>query len=136
MRYTDDYLRAILTEAKVIAMLGASSDPARDAGGVMRFLQSRGYRVIPVTPKEAGTTMFGETVYRTLGDVPVKVDMVDCFRNAAHMVGHAREAVAIGAGSLWMQLGVVNDEAAKIAGDAGLKVVMDRCTAIEVRRLL
>jgi predicted CoA-binding protein len=120
MTYSDEYLRAILAETKVIAMLGASSDPARDAGGVMRFLQARGYRVIPVSPKEAGTTMFGETVHRTLADVPVKVDMVDCFRNAAHMVGHAREAVAIGARSLWMQLGVVNDEAAKIATDAGL----------------
>ena len=125
----------ILRETKVIALVGASSNPRRDSYGVMRFLQGQGYRVIPVNPGLAGDTLNGEKVYATLADIPEKIDMVDVFRNSDAAGPVADEAVSVGAKYIWMQLGVVNDQAAKRARAAGLKVVMNRCPKIEIPKL-
>ena len=131
----DSELRRLLTDTKIIALVGASPRPNRPSYGVMAFLQQRGYRVIPINPAMAGQMILGEAVYAALGDVPEHIDMVDVFRRAEDTPPVARDAVAIGAKSLWLQLGIANDEAAKIAIEGGLEVVMDRCTAIEIQRL-
>jgi predicted CoA-binding protein len=139
-RYDDDLLKTILTETKVIALVGASAKPERPSHGVMRYLQKRGYRVIPVNPGLEGQILNGEKVYRSLSDIPQSetgpVDMVDIFRNSAAAEAPALEAIAIGAKTVWMQLDVINAPAAAKARAAGLKVVMDRCPAIEIPRLL
>jgi predicted CoA-binding protein len=133
---TDAKLRDLLKSTHTIALVGASPKPDRASHGVMAFLQRSGYRVIPVNPVAAGTTILGETVVATLADIKEPVDMVDVFRRAEDTPEVAEEAVAIGAKSLWLQLGIANDDSARIATEGGLDVVMDRCTAIEVGRLL
>lgn len=138
--YDDDFLRGILQETKVIALVGASPKPERPSHGVMRTLQRKGYKVIPVNPGLEGQVLNGERVYKSLSDIPQadtgKIDMVDIFRNSAAAEAPALEAIAIGAKTVWMQLGVVNEPAAEKARAAGLKVVMNRCPAIEIPRLL
>ncbi len=137
---SDALLRKILSETKVIALVGASDKPHRDSNGVMRFLQSRGYRVIPVNPILAGRELNGELVYADLKSIPQdktgRIDMVDIFRNSADAAAPTLEAVEIGAKFVWMQLGVVNEDAARKARAAGLEVVMDHCPAIEYPRLM
>lgn len=125
----------ILRNTKLIALVGASANPARDSHEVMRFLQAKGYRVVPVNPGLAGKELNGEKVYASLRDIPEQVDMVDVFRNSEAAGPVADEAVEIGAKSVWMQLGVVHDEAAARARAAGLRVVMNRCPKIEMPKL-
>jgi predicted CoA-binding protein len=133
---SDADLRHLLENTKTIALVGASPKPNRPSYGVMAYLQRSGYRVIPVNPIAAGTTILGETVHGSLAEIKEPIDMVDVFRRAEDTPPVAEEAVAAGARSLWLQLGIANDDAAKIATEGGLDVVMDRCTAIEIGRLL
>jgi predicted CoA-binding protein len=139
-RPSDALLRKILTETKVIALVGASNKPHRPSNGVMRFLQGRGYRVIPVNPGLAGQTLNGESVYASLKDIPRdktgRIDMVDIFRNSDEAAAPALEAIEIGARFVWMQLGVVHEPAAAKVREAGLEIVMDHCPAIEYPRLM
>ena len=135
-RYPDALLREILTSVKTIALVGASAKPHRPSNGVMRFLQAHGYRVIPVNPGLAGQSLHGERVHASLAEIPEKIDMVDVFRNSAYAGAVADQAVAIGARIVWMQLGVRDEAAAARAERAGVTVIMDRCPAIEIPRLL
>ena len=138
--YTDDYLRGILSSVRTIAIVGASPRPQRPSHGVMRFLQRHGYRAIPVNPNAigpfaAGDEILGERVYARLADIGEPVDMVDIFRRSELAGAAVDEAIAIGAKVVWMQLDVRDDAAAARAEAAGLKIVMDRCPAIEIPRL-
>jgi uncharacterized protein len=133
--YSDDYLRGILTAARTIAVVGASPRPQRPSHGVMRFLQRHGYRAIPVNPFAAGGEILGARVYARLADIPEPVDMVDIFRRSEAAGAVVDEAIAMGAKFVWMQLDVRDAAAAARAEANGIKVVMDRCPAIEVPRL-
>lgn len=124
---TDDQLRQLLSSASTIAMVGASSNVERESHGIMRKLQSIGYKVIPVNPRE--TEILGERSYPSLKDVPVPIDIVDVFRRSEDTPAIADEAVAVGAKALWLQTGIANDEAATRAEAAGLTVVMNACLA-------
>lgn len=131
----DEQLGDLLRASRRIAVVGASSNPARPSFGVFRYLIHEGYECVPVNPGER--SVLGINAFRTLreaADQTGPFDLVDVFRRSELCVPHAREAVEIGARAIWLQLGVINWEAARIAHDAGLKVVMDRCTAIEHRR--
>jgi len=133
--YSDRHILDLLRRVKTIAMVGASANWNRPSFFAMKYLQQKGYRVIPVNPGMAGQTLLGETVYRSLEDIPEPVDMVDIFRNSEAAGPITDSAIAIGAKVVWMQLGVVNEAAARRAMDAGLEVVMDRCPKIEFARL-
>ena len=133
--YGDSYLSDILASVKTIALVGASTNWNRPSYFVMKYLQSKGFRVIPVNPGVAGEQLLGETVYARLEDIPEPVDMVDVFRNAEAAGPVTDSAIAIHARIVWMQIGVRNDEAAARAEQAGLKVVMNRCPKIEYMRL-
>jgi predicted CoA-binding protein len=132
--YPADYLAGILSDVKTIAMVGASPDPTKFSYGVLRVLHEQGYNMIPVNPTEAGNDIRGLEVYPSLASIDQPVDMVQVFRNSEALPGIAREAVSIGAKVLWAQLGVYNEEAAKIAEGAGMRVVMNRCPKIELFR--
>jgi predicted CoA-binding protein len=134
-RYEDSYLRKILRECKTIAMVGASANWNRPSYFAMKYLLDRGYRVIPVNPAAAGQEIMGQKVYAALAELPTKADMVDIFRNSEAAGPITDDAIAHGAKVVWMQLGVRNDDAAKRAEAAGLRVVMNRCPKIEHSRL-
>jgi predicted CoA-binding protein len=127
-------LRRILVRSRTIAVVGLSANWYRPSYFAAKYMQEHGYRVIPVNPNYA--EVLGEKCWPDVASIPGPVDVVDCFRKAAEMPALAREAVAKGAKALWMQLGVRSDEAARIAGDAGLDVVQDRCVKIEHARLM
>lgn len=131
----DKDIADILQQVKTIALVGASDNTARPSYHVMNYLLDQGYQVIPVSPKLAGKTLLGQQVYAELTDIPYPIDMVDVFRNADAAYAVAQDAIAIGAKVLWLQIGVINELAATLAADAGLKVVMDRCPKIEIPRL-
>lgn len=130
----DAGIRRILENHRVIAMVGLSPKEDRPSNVVARYLMALGYTVIPVNPGQRD--ILGQPCYPSLTDIPVKVDMVDVFRNSADVPPVAAAAIAIGAKSLWLQLGVINQEAAEAAAAAGLDVVIDRCPKIEHARLL
>jgi uncharacterized protein len=130
----DTGLRRILENHKVIAMVGLSPKEDRPSNIVARYLMAHGYTVIPVNPGQ--DEILGQRCYASLRDIPVKVDMVDVFRKSADVPPFADDAIAIGAKSLWLQLGIVNAEVVEKASAAGLDVVMDRCPKIEYARLL
>ena len=125
----------LLNEIRTIALVGISDRPDRPSYGVMKTLQGHGYRVLPVNPQIAGEHVHGEFVWASLSDIGVPIDMVDIFRRSEAAGEAVDDAIAAGVRAVWMQLGVVNEAAAARAEAAGLKVVMDRCPAIEIRRL-
>ena len=138
LEYADADITDILERTQTIAMVGASGNWVRPSHFAMKYLQSKGYRVIPVNPREAGAMLLGEPVYADLASIPDQFQMVDIFRNSEAAGGIADEAAAIkdkGIDVIWMQLGVRNDEAAMRAEAAGLTVIMDRCPKIEYGRL-
>src|SRR5687767_14265440 len=125
----------LLRNARTIAMVGASDRPDRPSYGVMQFLQSHGYRVLPVNPQIAGQHVHGEFVWRELAEIGGPIDIVDIFRRPQAAGEAVDQAIFAGAKAVWLQLGIVNEEAAQRAEEAGLKVVMDRCIKIEIMRL-
>ena len=129
----DATIREILAAPKTIAVVGCSADPTRDSHRIARLLQLRGHRVIPINPAER--EILGETCHPSLREVPARVDMVDVFRRSEFVAGIVADAIAIAAPILWLQLGVVDEQAALAARRAGLTVVMDRCPKIEYARL-
>jgi len=133
--YTDAKLRRILSSVRTIAMVGASSNWNRPSYFVMKYLQNKGYRVIPVNPGTAGKEQLGEKIYASLRDIPEPVDMVDVFRASDAVGPIVDDAIAIGAKVVWMQLGIRNDAAAEVAEEAGIEVIMNRCPKIEFGRL-
>ncbi|CAM3332103.1 CoA-binding protein [Thalassospira profundimaris] len=132
---TDPEIKTLLETTKTIALVGASPKPERPSNRVMKFLLDQGYRVIPVNPGQEGGTIHGQTVVAQLSDIADPVDMVDIFRNSEDAAGVVDDAIAIGAKSVWMQLGVINPEACAKAKANGMTAVMDRCPAIELPRL-
>ena len=130
----DDQITELLTNARTIAMVGASDRPDRPSYGVMNFLQGHGYRVLPVNPQITGEHVHGEFVWRELAQIGEPIDIVDIFRRPEAAGEAVDQAIFAGAKAVWMQLGVVNEQAAKRAKEAGLKVVMDRCIKIEIMR--
>ncbi len=135
--YPDSYIRGILNSAKTIAVVGISPKDNRPSYFAFKYLLGRGYRMIPVNPGQAGQKILGQQVYAKLADIPEPVDMVDIFRASEHVLPVVREALALDPKPqvIWMQLSIRNDEAAALAEQAGLKVVMNRCPKIEYGRL-
>ena len=131
----DADIKALLEGARTIALVGASDRPDRPSYRVMAMLQDHGYRVIPVNPQITGEHLHGEFVFRDLGQIGDPIDIVDIFRRPLAAGEVVDEAIAVGAKAVWMQLGVINEDAAARAEAAGLTVVMDRCPAIEIPRL-
>lgn len=137
MQYSDNKLKEILTRTKMVAVVGVSMNPVRPSYYVARYLSLKGYTVIPVNPGHAGKVLFGQEVRATLADCPKEVDMVDIFRRPEHVPPIVEEALEAfpTLGTIWMQIGVVNEPAAALAEARGVDVVMDRCPKIEYQRL-
>jgi predicted CoA-binding protein len=135
--YDQDYLKTILSDSHTIALVGASPKPDRPSYGVMQFLLSQGYEVIPVNPGQANKEILGQKVYAKLADIPVAIDMVDVFRAPEYLMEVVNEALSLETVPkvIWGQLGVRDDAAAAKAEQIGIKIVMDRCPAIEIPRL-
>lgn len=138
-QYSDEYIRSILRSTNIIAMVGASGNNMRPSYFAMKYLLDKGFLLRPVNPTLAGQEILGQKVYASLHDVPAPVDMVDIFRASDAALGIVREALAekerLGVKTVWMQLGVISEEAAELAAKAGLNVVMDRCPKIEYGRM-
>ena len=132
--YSDMYLQDILESVQTIAMVGASPDKTKFSYGVLRVLHETGYDMIPINPRPGLADIRGMKVYPNLSSIDRPVDMVEVFRKSEDLYGIAEQAIAIGAKVLWGQIGVINHDAARLAEDAGLKVVMDRCPKIELFR--
>jgi len=132
---TDEDIAHLLETTRTIALVGASDRPSRPSNGVMRTLQMHGYRVFPVNPQITGEHVHGEFVWRELAQIGEPIDLVDIFRRPEAAGEAVDQAIAVGAKAVWMQLGVINEAAAARAEAAGLKVVMNRCPAIEIPRL-
>jgi hypothetical protein len=132
---SDEDIAELLRNARTIAVVGASDRPDRPSYGVMKFLQEWGYRVLPVNPQITGEHVLGEFVWRELAQIGIPIDIVDIFRRPEAAAEAVEQAIFVGAKAVWMQLGVINEEAAARAEEAGLKVVMDRCPHIEIPRL-
>ena len=135
VNYSKSYIKEILDEVKTIAVVGASANQDRDSYKVMQALMQHGYEVFPINPNEVGNFILGQPCYADLSSVSRKIDMVDVFRAKDAVMGVTKEVIAIGASVLWTQLDIVNKEAAELAEQAGLKVVMDRCPKIELAKL-
>ena len=136
-QYPDTYIRGILNTVKTIAMVGVSPKENRPSYFAFKYLLERGYRMIPVNPGQAGKELLGQTFYARLSDIPEPIDMIDIFRASEHVMPVVEEAIALTPKPqvIWMQLTIRNDEAARRAEDAGMKVVMNRCPKIEYGRL-
>ena len=132
--YSDTYIQGILSSVKTIAMVGASPDKTKFSYGVLRVLHETGYDMIPINPRPGLEDIRGMRVYPDLASIDRPVDMVEVFRKSEDLYGIAEQAIAIGAKVLWGQIGVINHDAARLAEDAGLKVVMNRCPKIELFR--
>ena len=132
--YSDDYIKEILSSVKTIAMVGASPDRTKFSYGVLRVLSETGYDIIPINPRPGLEDIRGLKVYPSLAEVDRQIDMVDVFRKPEDLPDVAREAIEVGAKVLWGQIGVINHEAARLAEDTGMKVVMNRCPKIELFR--
>ena len=132
--YSDTYIQGILSSVKTIAMVGASPDKTKFSYGVLRVLHETGFDMIPINPRPGLEDIRGMKVYPDLASIDRPVDMVEVFRKSEDLYGIAEQAIAIGAKVLWGQIGVINHDAARLAEDAGLKVVMDRCPKIELFR--
>lgn len=130
----DDGIRRLLQTSKVIALVGASENPYRDSNRIMRFLMDEGYVVHPVNPRYE--TVLGRRCYPNLASVPDRIDIVDVFRNPDAVPGIVDEAIAVKAHALWLQSGIVHDSAAQKAEERGITVIMDRCIAVDHRRLI
>lgn len=133
--YSDDCLRSIFDKVRTIAMVGASPNWNRPSYFVMKYLQLKGFRVIPVNPRAVGEIVLGEKVHSSLEEVPDAIDMVDVFRSSKEALGITEQAIAQGAKVIWMQIGISNNKAANLAEKAGLDVIMNRCPKIEYSRL-
>ena len=131
----DDDIRRLLAETRTIALVGASDRPTRPSWGVMRVLLEHGYRVVPVNPQLAGAVIHGQRVHGAIAEIAEPIDMVDIFRRPEAAGEAVDEAIAAGARAVWLQIGVINEEAAARAEAAGLKVVMNRCPRIDIPRL-
>ena len=135
VNYSESYIKEILNKVKTIAVVGASANQDRDSYKVMQVLMQHGYEVFPINPNEVGNFILGQPCYADLNSISEKIDMVDVFRATDAVMGVTKEAIAIGASVLWTQLDIVHKEAAELAEQAGLKVVMDRCPKIELAKL-
>ena len=132
--YSETYIKEILKEVKTIAVVGASGDQDRDSYKVMEALIQHGYKIFPINPNQQGNLILGQLCYSNLSSVPEKIDMVDVFRAKDAVMRVTEEAILIGAKVLWTQLGVINEEARKLAINAGIKVIMNRCPKIELEK--
>ena len=132
--HSDIYIKEILEEVKTIALVGASSNPKKDSYKVMKFLLEKNYEVYPVNPNEKGNSILGQFCYGDLQSIGFPIDMVEIFRKSEEVLGIAKEAINIGSKVLWTQLGIIDNEAFKMAKSNGLKVVMDRCPKIELKK--
>ncbi|MBT4974891.1 MAG: CoA-binding protein [Gammaproteobacteria bacterium] len=135
VNYSESYIKEVLDEVRTIAVVGASANQDRDSYKVMQVLMQHGYEVFPINPNEVGNFILGQPCYADLNSISEKIDMVDVFRATDAVMGVTKEAIAIGASVLWTQLDIVHKEAAALAEQAGLKVVMDRCPKIELAKL-